>query len=156
MKKMTQYILKEKLLFPIIFTLTWAILQVATGPNDWSFKIIWALVLFIIISLFTFSKNDNYIQKPVIENETISIQYQENFLKAQPKIFTTNAKSIENFKFSSSSFLGLSYSITINFIDESNLYDKITFQTNNETFFIDLIYQLKEIKTKSSTASTTS
>lgn len=145
---MTKYILKDKLSYPITFTFFWGIVQFTEYKNDWDSFVISLLFFLVILSFLSFSMTDNYIQKNLIENESIHIEYQKNFLKDKPNIFTTDSKSIESFEFSSSSFLGSSYSISIKFIDENNLYDKITFKTNNDSYFIDLIYVLKKIKTK--------
>jgi len=146
--KMTKYIIKNKLSYPISFTFFYGIFQFAKDRNDFNFLILSLIIMILILSLLSFAKTDNYIQKLLIENESIDIQYQKNLSKNNPHIFTTNLKSIKSYKFAATSFLGSFHSISIRFIDEDNLHDEITFRSNNDEYFIDLIYLLKKIKTK--------
>jgi hypothetical protein len=143
---MTKYILKDKFSGPISFTLVWGILQLIFHKNDWIFIALALLIMFLILSFVSYYKTDNYIQKILIENESINIQYQKNFFEDKPYIFSNKTNSIKSYKFSSKSILDSSHSISIRFIDENNLHNKITFRTNNDDYFIDLIYLLKNEK----------
>lgn len=143
---MTKYILKDKFSGPISFTLVWGILQFIFHKNDWIFLALALLIMFLILSLVSYYKTDNYIQKILIENESINIQYQKNFFEDKPNIFSIKTNSVKSYKFSSKSILDSSHSISIKFIDENNLHNKITFRTNNDDYFIDLIYILKNEK----------
>ena len=102
--------------------------------------------MFLILSLVSYYKKDNYIQKILIENESINIQYQKNFFEGNQNIFSTSKNSVKSFKFNSKSILDSSHSISIRFIDENNLHNKITFRTNSDDYFIDVIYLLKKHK----------
>jgi hypothetical protein len=143
---MTKYILKDKFSYPISFTLFWGILQFIFHKSDWVFLTLSLLIMVLILSLASYYKNDNYIQKILIENESINIEYQKNFYEGNPNVFSTTTNSIKSFKFSSKSALDSSHSISIRFIDENNLHNKITFRTNNDDYFIDVIYLLKKYK----------
>jgi hypothetical protein len=143
---MTKYIIKDKFSYPISFTLVWGILQFTFHKSDWVFLTLSLLIMVLILSLVSYYKNDNYIQKILIENESINIQYQKNFYEGKPNIFSTATNSIKSFKFSSKSTLDSSHSISIRFIDENNLHNEITFRTNNDDYFIDVIYLLKKHK----------
>jgi hypothetical protein len=143
---MNKYILKDKFSYPITFTLVWGILQFIFHKNDWIFLILSLSIMVLILSLVSYYKTDNYIQKILIENESINIQYQKNFFEGKPNIFSINTNSVKSYKFSSKSILDFSHSISIKFIDENNLYNKITFRTNNDDYFIDVIYLLKKQK----------
>lgn len=143
---MTKYILKDKFSAPITFTLGWTILQFIFHKNDWMFYSLAALIMVLVLSILSYYKTDNYIQKILIENRSLNIQYQKNFSKGNPNIFSTNTNSIKSYKFFSKSILDSSNSISIKFIDENNLHDKITFKTYNDDYFIDLIYHLKNQK----------
>lgn len=143
---MTKYILKDKFSYPITFTLVWGILEFIFHKNDWIFLTISLLIMFLILSLVSYYKTDNYIQNILIENESINIQYQKNFFEDKPNIFSNKTNSVKSYKFSSKSILDSSHSISIKFIDENNLHNKITFRTNNDDYFIDLIYLLKNKK----------
>lgn len=145
---MTKYIIKNKLSYPILFTFIFGIFQIAKDRNDWTFLILFSVIILLILSFLFFAKTDNYIQNLLIENESIDIQYQKNLLKNNSHIFTTKSKLVKSYKFTSTSFLGSSHSISIRFIDEDNLHDEITFKTNNDEYFINLIYLLKRIETK--------
>jgi hypothetical protein len=143
---MTKYILKDKFSYPISFTLVLGILQFIFHSSDWVFLILSSLIMFLILSLVSYYKKDNYIQKILIENESINIQYQKNFFEGNQNIFSTSKNSVKSFKFNSKSILDSSHSISIRFIDEDNLHNKITFRTNSDDYFIDVIYLLKKHK----------
>jgi len=143
---MTKYILKDKFSYSISFTFVWEILQFIFHKNDLIFLMPATLIMIFILSLVSYYKTDNYIQKILIENESINIQYQKNFFEGKPKIFSSNTNSVKSYKFTSKSILDSSHSISIKFIDENNLHNKITFRTNNDEYFIDKIYQLKKQK----------
>src|SRR5690554_1128848 len=95
---MTEYIIKNKLSYPISFTFFYGIFQFAKDRNDFNFLILSLIIMILILSLLSFAKTDNYIQKLLIENESIDIQYQKNLSKNNPHIFTTNLKSIKSYK----------------------------------------------------------
>lgn len=140
---MTKYILKDKFSYPITYTLFWGGLQFIIHKYDWIFLGITLLIMILILSLIFYFKTDNYIQKILIENGSINIQYQQNFLEGKPNFFSTNTNSVISYKFNSHSILDSSYSISIKYLDEKNLHYKIILKTNNDDIFIDLIYLLK-------------
>ena len=142
---MFKYILKDKFSFPVSFTIFWGIFQYKNYHSNWTFALA-ILIMIIILCLISCFKTDNYVQKILNENEAIIIQYQKNFLKDKPNSFSTNLNTIKSYKFHSKSFLNFNHIISIKYIDEDNLHYKITFKTNNDDDFINLIYQLNKTK----------
>ncbi len=81
-----------------------------------------------------------------MDNKLLQIHYQKNFKKKQIEKFSVNAKSIVSVSFRSKWFLEHFHKISIQFIDENGLYDRVTFKTNNDWTFIKLLYEVEKIK----------
>ncbi|WP_211272621.1 hypothetical protein, partial [Gelidibacter algens] len=135
-------IIKDKFLGPILLTLFFMLFSIKK-TNDLLFLLIFLLIILAVLCLAFYLRKDFYIIKFSADSESTNIEYQRNFSEQVSDKFSIHSKSIKTLDFSSKSFLEPFHKISIRYVDESGLYDKKTFKTNDDKTFIELIYKLK-------------
>ncbi len=143
---MNTYILKDKFLSPLLITLFYTFFYIGKS-KDLVFFSIFFLIILTVVFIVHYFKTDLYIQNFSIINNTVEIKYQRNFSNNNIKSFLSNSKIIKSISFNSKSFLDVSHTISIKYIDKNGLHLKKVFKTNNDNTFTRIISNLQnEIK----------
>lgn len=144
---MTKLILKDKLSFPLGFSLTWGVLNIKNYDN-YLILLGLTIALFLFISLITLTKKDNYIYKTIFDKGLIKITYQQNLDGKQPVEFNLRLDSVKSFNFSSKSFFDFTHEIKVKFLEDYEKSDAITLRTSDKSTFIKILSALEEYESQ--------
>lgn len=114
--------------------------------GDWFITLIYFLFFLVFGGFVGFFKDDFYLLHYTFQDDMLQIQYQRNFKRNQIRTITINPKAVDSLKFESKGFLNSFNIITIRYVKENELYDKITIKIKNEEFFNSILFQLNQKK----------
>ena len=142
---MKKIILKDKLPYPIGFTLVYFFLRIK-GCESFYLLTLTSFLIFIVIYAFTFLRSDNYVRSVNFDKKSIEFIYQKNFAAGNLINFKLDLSTLKSFKFRSKAFLEFSNFVSIKFLNDDNLFETIELKTDNDEIFIEILKNLNEAK----------
>jgi len=140
----TKDIIKDKFLGPFFFLFLYCLFYFDSA-DGWFLSFLALTISIILFVIFRFRK-DFYMHNYFLEKETFTINYQKNFYKNEILTCILKPESVSSFSFQTNKFPYTIYGVSIKFLDDDGLYDKITFKIKNDDMFINFISDLNKVK----------